>query len=146
MRRPDIIPKIDIFSTRDKIDTLVFQPRVIHSQEILELKKTLDTSKYNQIKGKNMTCHFKKNELYRIDVNGNGQTVYYPREDDGIIGANKAECSDLIIFLKDGKVNSISFLKKPDAILYPIETAPVNYIEGFQWPVNRAVSRMIYQK
>ena len=48
------------------------------------------------------------------------------------------------IFLKDGKVNSISFLKKPDAILYPIETAPVNelVLKGFHWldevrPVNR---------
>jgi lipopolysaccharide export system protein LptA len=96
----------------------------------------VDTSKYDQIKGKNMTCHFRKNELYRIDVNGNGQTVYYPEDErDGIIGANKAECSDLIIFLKEGKVNSITFLKKPDAVLYPLETAPINelILKGFQW-------------
>jgi lipopolysaccharide export system protein LptA len=95
----------------------------------------VDTSKFDQIKGKNMTCHFKDNEIYRIDVNGNGQTVYYPEDDDGLIGANKAECSDLIIFLKDGKVNSITFLKKPDAVLFPIETAPLNelLLKGFQW-------------
>lgn len=94
-----------------------------------------DTTKYNQIKGKNMTCRFRNNEIYRIDVNGNGQTVYYPEDKDGVIGANKAECSDLIIFLKGGKVNSISFLTKPDAVLYPLEQAPLNelLLKGFAW-------------
>ncbi|GAH68303.1 unnamed protein product, partial [marine sediment metagenome] len=43
-----------------------------------------DTSKFNQIKGKNMVCHFRDNELYRIDVKGNGQTVYYPVDEEGI--------------------------------------------------------------
>jgi lipopolysaccharide export system protein LptA len=95
-----------------------------------------DSTKYNQIKGKNMTCHFRNNEMYRIDVNGNGQTVYYPPDDKGeIIGANKAECSDMIIFLKDGRVSTISFLKKPDGVLHPIESAPINelILKGFQW-------------
>lgn len=94
-----------------------------------------DSTKYNQIKGKNMTCHFRNNQLYRIDVNGNGQTVYYPEDKDGFIGANKAECSDLRIFLIDGKINTISFLVKPDAVLHPIESAPVEelILKGFQW-------------
>jgi hypothetical protein len=94
-----------------------------------------DSAKFNQIKGKNMVCHFKDNELYRVDVNGNGQTVYYPPDDDEVIGVNKIECSDLIIFLKEGKVNTITFLKKPDAVLYPMEQAPINelILKGFQW-------------
>jgi lipopolysaccharide export system protein LptA len=96
-----------------------------------------DTSKYDQIKGKNMTCHFRNNEMYRVDVNGNGQTVYYPPDDEnkGFIGVNKAECSDLVIFIVDGKVSTIKFLKKPDATLYPIETAPINELtlKGFVW-------------
>ncbi len=94
-----------------------------------------DTSYFNQIRGKNMTCHFANNELYRIDVNGNGQTVYYPKDKDGIVGANKVECSDLVIFMKEGKVSSISFLRKPDGTLYPLEQAPKNemILKGFQW-------------
>ena len=94
-----------------------------------------DTSKYDQIKGKNMTCHFKNNEMYRVDVNGNGQTIYYPKDEKGIIGVNKAECSDLIIYINDGKVSSIKFLKKPDATLYPLKTAPAEelVLKGFKW-------------
>jgi len=103
-----------------------------------------DTLKFDQIKGKNMTCHFRHNEIYRIDVNGNGQTVYYPKDKNELIGANKAECSDLIIYIVNGKVNSIMFLKKPDATLYPLTMAPVNelILKGFKWygdlrPVNK---------
>jgi lipopolysaccharide export system protein LptA len=94
-----------------------------------------DTSKFDQIKGKNMTCHFKNNEMYKVDVNGNGQTIYYPKDEKGIIGANKAECSDLIIYLLKGKVNSIKFIKKPDATLYPLKIAPINelVLKGFKW-------------
>jgi lipopolysaccharide export system protein LptA len=96
-----------------------------------------DTSKFDQIKGKNMTCHFRNNEMYRVDVNGNGQTIYYPLDDKnkGFIGVNKAECSDLVIYLADGKVSTIKFLKKPDATLYPIKMAPINEVtlKGFIW-------------
>jgi lipopolysaccharide export system protein LptA len=95
----------------------------------------LDTVKFNQIKGKNMICHFRNNEIYRIDVKGNGQTIYYPKDNYGVIGVNKAECSDLVIHLADGKVNTISFLKKPDATLYPLESAPINelILKDFKW-------------
>jgi lipopolysaccharide export system protein LptA len=94
-----------------------------------------DTLKFDQIKGKKMTCHFRNNVIYRIDVNGNGQTVYYPKDKDELIGANKAECSDLIIYIVNGKVNSIVFLRKPDATLYPLETAPINelILKGYKW-------------
>jgi lipopolysaccharide export system protein LptA len=119
-----------------EIQTEKRQAKTMYLERSSFITSEVDTSKFDQIKGKNMTCHFKNNELYRIDVNGNGQTVYYPSdENDELIGANKAECSDMIIFLKDGKVNTISFLKKPDAVLYPIETAPINelLLKGFHW-------------
>jgi hypothetical protein len=82
-----------------------------------------------------MTCHFHKNELYRVDVSGNGQTVYYPKDNEDIIGANKVECSNLRIYLKDGKPETLSFLTKPNGTLYPLHSAPVNelILKGFQW-------------
>lgn len=97
-----------------------------------------DTSKYNQIKGRNMVCHFKNNELYRIDVYGNGQTVYYPTDSEGVVGVNKVICSDLKIYMEDGKVSTITFLKKPDGKLYPLESAPKNelVLQGFEWLEN----------
>lgn len=43
-----VLPRIDIFNQREEfVESLLFQPRVIQSQESLDLKKTLDTTKYN---------------------------------------------------------------------------------------------------
>lgn len=111
------------------------EPKTMFLERSAFITSSEDTNKFNQIKGKNMTCHFKNNELVRIDVNGNGQTIYYPKDQNGIVGVNKAECSDLIIRLVDGKVNSISFLTKPDAVLYPLDKAPINelVLKGFSW-------------
>jgi len=71
---------------------------------------TLET--YNQIKGKNMVGYFRNNELVKINVDGNAQTVYYVREDDGyLIGINLAESSTMTIRLKDnhpGKGGDVS--------------------------------------
>ncbi len=94
-----------------------------------------DSTLFNQIKGKNMVCYFRNNKLYKIEVSGNGQTIYYPEDNDNLIGMNKAECSDLVIYLDESKVERINFLKKPDATLYPLFDVPENekMLKGFIW-------------
>ncbi len=91
-----------------------------------------------------MICHFRHNQLYRIDVNGNGQTVYYARDKDNLIGVNVAQSSDLVITVKDNNPDIIRFITKPSATLYPIGLAPKEelILKDFKWneslrPVNR---------
>lgn len=83
-----------------------------------------DSNRFNQIKGRSMVCYFHDNDIYRIDTKGNGQTVYWVKDNDELIGVNLAESSDLTIFFQDNEVYSISYLIKPTAILYPPEMAP----------------------
>ncbi len=72
-----------------------------------------DSVKFNQIKGKTMVCHFRNNELSKIVVNGNGQTVYYAKDKDQFIGVNIAQSSDLVITVKENKPDVIRFITKP---------------------------------
>ncbi len=95
-----------------------------------------DSLRFNQIKGKNMTGYFEDNKLNRINVNGNGQTIYYIRNGKKqLTGVNRAECSDLIIFVNESKVEKITLLNKPDATLYPIQELPPQdlRLKGFEW-------------
>ena len=79
---------------------------------------------YNQIKGRNMYGQFRDNKIYKVFVDGNGQTVYYAREDDGsYLGVNRADCSNIMIFFEDGKVERINFITDPDAKIIPLEKA-----------------------
>ena len=90
---------------------------------------------YNQIKGNEITGYFKGGELYRVNVSGNAETLYYPTENHEIIGINKAASSRLIIFLKENKPDRIRFLTRPEATLYPLDEVPAGdrLLQNFQW-------------
>lgn len=98
-----------------------------------------DSLRFNQIKGKVMHGYFSDNKLRKIRVEGNGQTIYYGKDKDKYIGVNKADCSDLLIFLKDSQVDKITFIKKPDATLFPINELPPNelLLKDFVWKINQ---------
>lgn len=94
-----------------------------------------DSTRYNQIKGRHMTGYFANNELRKISVEGNGQTLYYARSEKTMIGINRADCSRLMIWIDKNEVQSISFYSQPDAQLYPPnELSPSEaLLKDFEW-------------
>jgi len=94
-----------------------------------------DSIRFNQIKGRNMTGFVRKNELYKIDVNGNGQSNYYAYDKKGIIGLNKAESSNITIYLTKGKVSRIALIKSPEGELKPMAEIDEGdkQLPGFKW-------------
>ena len=94
-----------------------------------------DTSMFDQIKGKDMVCHFKNGKMQKIYVNGNSQTIFYPEDENGFIGMNKAESSDMIIYFDEGEMDYIKFYPKPVSVLYPLSQVPENEkkLKGFKW-------------
>ena len=82
-----------------------------------------------------MMGFFKRNELYKINVNGNGQAVYVIKDEkDKISGINTVSCSQMNIYVDNKEIHRISFQKQPNATIYPIEELPKkwNRLEGFK--------------
>ncbi|HKR05217.1 MAG TPA: organic solvent tolerance protein OstA, partial [Bacteroidia bacterium] len=52
-----------------------------------------------------------------------------------LTGVNRAECTDMVVFIKENKVNRIILKKKPAGTLYPInELKPEELkLKGFSW-------------
>jgi len=99
-----------------------------------------DTGSYNQIKGRNVLAKFRDNELYKIKVMGNAQTIYYAREEDKtLIGINMAVSSEMLIFLDKNQLKSITYINAPDAHLYPEKSVPQNErkLKNFKWEEKR---------
>ncbi len=95
-----------------------------------------DSIYYNQIKGRDMIAYFKESALSRVDVFGNGETVYYSREDDGnMIGVNETKCANMTIMIDSNKVQRIKFFDQPDAVLTPSDDMVATGIKlkGFIW-------------
>jgi len=119
---------IVLFTKNNKPDYVeLINSAMIISQE--------DTIRFNQLKGKNMTGYFNENELYKIEVIGNSQSIYYPKENDDIIGVNQAESSNMDIYLKDKQIEKIIFHTKPTATMFtPNEIAPNELnLKDFKW-------------
>lgn len=96
-----------------------------------------DTIKgYNQIKGKNMVGYFIKNELYKIAVDGNAQTVYWVREEDGsLIGVDLSRSSTMVIKLFNSQIRRIIYQSSPTEVMYPEKELPEgeSKLKGFRW-------------
>ena len=95
----------------------------------------IDSVKFDQMRGKEMVGYFRNNQLVRIDVTGNGQTIYYAEDRGAIVGANKTECSNLIIYLKDNKISRVNYTTQPDGTYYPLELFPASEskLADFKW-------------
>ena len=88
---------------------------------------------------------FLDNELRKIKVTGNGETVYFVQEEDSsFVGVNKAICSDMMIYVEENNIKKITFIKQPASTLYPIDELSNQELElkGFIWfPEKRPLSK-----
>ena len=99
-----------------------------------------DTGNFNQIKGRNVLAKFRNNELYKINVLGNAQTIYFAREEDKtLIGINTAVSSDMLVFLEKNQLKSITYINNPEAHLIPEKSFPENErkLKNFKWEEKR---------
>ena len=94
-----------------------------------------DEDQFNQMKSKSLVGYIKNNELVRVDMFQNGETIYYMRDDDEVVGVNKAVCSDISAYLKKGKIDHIVFKNKPEGTFSPLSQFPKNQLklDQFNW-------------
>jgi len=106
----------------------------------------IDTAHYNQVTGKEMTSLFENNEIYRNDVNGNVQTIYYMQEDNSpdITMMAYIEAGDMTSYIKNKQIVGITYRGNPTYTFYPMDKIPDTQptrLQGFKWEANRRPTR-----
>ncbi len=112
----------------------------LYNSAFLVMIDSLDSTKFDQIRGKNMFGNFVDSKLQKLFVEGNGQSVYYAKEEDGeYIGVNRADCSNMLVSFSNNKVEKVNFITKPDATFFPIdELKPEELkLKGFSWRIKK---------
>ncbi|MDE6861211.1 MAG: hypothetical protein K2J31_00485, partial [Alistipes sp.] len=131
---------MDIYTENQVITRAEFIDRPIMAAQI-------DTVRYNQVKGKKMTAYFSDGKVYRNDVNGNAQTIYYLQEDeesDEVQGLMYIESADVTFYLDSGKIDKITYRDHPEYIVYPMDKIPetqVLKLPDFDWFDSRRPTR-----
>ena len=105
-----------------------------HSINYAFATEKVDSTYYNQLKGKNMKIYFTDGEVRLIDVSGNAETIFYPLENDGtFIGMNKTESSYFTIQVKDRKPERMVLWPSPTGSTLPLPdlTPETKFLQGF---------------
>jgi len=99
------------------------------------IAQQVDSSNYNQMKGKNMTAFFSDNKITRLDATGNGQTVYYMVDKDTAMAVNICESQNLSLYFAQSKIRQITFRAKPESRIVPIDKLDKTdaQLKGFVW-------------
>ena len=108
----------------------------------------IDTMYYNQVKGKEMIAYFDNGQVYRNDVNGNAQTIYFLQEEDApdVTALMYIESSAITFYLEDGQMDKITYKQNPEYVLYPMSMVPESQtrrLDGFDWQADKRPTRVI---
>lgn len=93
-------------------------------------------NEFNQMTGKEMLAYVRNEDIYLIDVRGNAETVFYPREDDGsYLGINRTQSSFVKVYLQDRKIDYVLFTTATTGVMIPLDQAlpEETKLNGFFW-------------
>lgn len=95
----------------------------------------VDDIRFNQVKGRSLTGYFRDNELYKINIVGNAETIYFLLDRDMVVGINNAKCARIEIFVSDGKITGINEYQSPEGTIDPPAAGNTETpkLEGFMW-------------
>lgn len=124
-----------IYTENSKLQKAEFVGRPVMSSEI-------DTMTYNQVTGKLITAYFRNNKIYRNDVDGNVQTIYYMQEDDSPepVGLVSIQSGAATYYIDNNTVEGITYRNQPVFSIFPMDKIPETqalFLEDFKWEGHR---------
>jgi len=91
---------------------------------------------FNQTKGRNMMAYFRDNQMRRVDVLGNAESIFYALDNDtATTGMNRVLSANMRLLFVASKLNKISVLANPEArFIPPHELKPDDErLKGYSW-------------
>jgi hypothetical protein len=93
---------------------------------------------FNQMKGRSMMAHFKEGKIIRLNIDGNGESLYFALEGDTLTqGVNKTLSATIKLVFDDGAISSVTYGIKPDGTFTPVQklSDANSRLEGFRWRI-----------
>lgn len=122
--------QIDAYSKDEKMDWADFIGDPFVTQQV-------DTSRYNQAKGRSLRAFFKDNEIDMTRFNGNVLNYYYYEDEDReVVGFASIESAELEMYFKKREPTKMKWIGQAEWAIYPIDQIPEKQpqrMEGFRW-------------
>lgn len=101
---------------------------------------------FNQMKGRSMTGFFKEGQIERLEIDGNGESLYYALEADTLTqGINRILSASIRLTFQDGAIRKANFGVRPDGKFTPVQKIDekVSRLEGFNWRIEEKPDREV---
>jgi len=126
---------MDIFSANQQVIRAEFIGSPIMGSQV-------DTSKYNQVAGKQITAFFKNNEIYQNDVDANAQTIYYMQDDKSkeVHEVAIIESGSASFYIDNRQLLGITYRQNVLTTIYPLDKVPADVplvLKNFKWQEDR---------
>ncbi len=99
----------------------------------------IDSTYFNQVAGKKMIAYFRDNEIYRNDVEGNVQTIYFQREDEKTTLVTEMiylESASASFYIENKELVGMTYRNDVPFTMYPINQVPESQplkLPNFKW-------------
>lgn len=103
----------------------------------------LEEDRFNQMAGNQIYNYFVDGKLRKVNLFGQGQSIYYVREDESdtaaYTGVNRIASGAITIFMDSSGIHNIRFYPQPEpeGVLYPPKEIPESekVLDGFHWQI-----------
>ena len=124
--------QVDMYTKNQQIERVEFLENPIMIAEI-------DTVYYNQVTGKKMIAFFRDNDIYRNDVEGNVQTIYFQQESEEskiVTDLIYLESASASFYLENQELKGITYRNDVPFTIYPLALVPPSQptrLPNFKW-------------
>lgn len=127
--------QMKIYTENSNLQKAEFIGRPVMSSEV-------DTMSYNQVTGKLITAYFRDNKIYRNDVDGNVQTLYYMQEEDSPepVSLMVIDSGTASYYIENNTVTGITYRNQPTYSIFPMDKIPetqLRFLDDFKWEGDR---------
>jgi lipopolysaccharide export system protein LptA len=95
-----------------------------------------DSIRFNQVSGKDLKAYIRNREIYKVDVNGNAESLYFPRDKDStLIGMNTTQSGFLTMYIKEKKIDKIILRPQSNGTLSPPDKTKKEqmFLKNYNW-------------
>ncbi|WP_205510953.1 OstA-like protein [Longitalea arenae] len=99
-----------------------------------------DKEMYNQIKGNRLNGYFKDGEIEYMRAQGNGESIYYVKDEKNyLVGINNATSDIIDMRFKNKELNKVVFISEVTGTMYPVRQATEENkkLRNFKWLEDR---------
>lgn len=120
---------ISIFFNDSTVEMAHIRPNAFAIQAI-------DSTHYNQLKGRDLKAYFENKTIKRVNVEGSVESIFYPEEKDkSMMGLNHTESSYLSMDFNNKKIERIKIWPNPTGSITPLPdiTSDKSLLPNFEW-------------